>query len=202
MTTSLHAALRYETAELHRRLDRMSPFASLIDGSVSVDAYRDLLGRLASAYRRLEPTLLRTEPLAELPPYRPRLPALAEDLAVLSARCEHRLPGRPMGADRAVVRAGAQHEAGHCLGLRYVIEGSTLGARQMVDGLARAGLPFHAEASRYWAVQRAAQADWTAFRDHLLALDAERPGVAQALASARHAFGVFIEAFETQGEPG
>lgn len=199
MTTHLHAALREETADLHRRLDRLAPFAALIDGTVSVDAYRDLLGRLAAAYRRIEPSLLRADPPAALPPYRPRLPALDQDLAALSVPA-NRLPGRCPAAGRTSGEVSAKPGADACLGLRYVIEGSTLGARQMADGLARAGLPFVAEASRYWAVQRLAQADWAALRGHLRAIDAGAPASAQALASARHAFGVFIEAFEANGE--
>lgn len=151
------------------------------------DRYRALLGRLAVAYRRIEPALLAAPSFmpAGLPAYRPRLAALERDLAAL--------PGRDVRAGGAPIRL-ASREA--CLGARYVIDGSALGARAMAERLAAQAPELLGQASSYWDVQGQALADWPETCRLLRTFDADSAEAERAVAAARDAFGIFIDAFD------
>jgi heme oxygenase len=152
-------------------------------------SYAAILQRFAAAYARIEPPLLTLAPgkPARLPDYKPRLPALRADLAGLGATAI--APGRaplelPPGADTTA----------HYLGMRYVLEGATQGAR-LISARLEANLPqLRAGCFAYWRLQREAAADWPALCD---CLDQGQPDQAEdLLRAAEAAFGVFIDAFD------
>lgn len=181
----LHALLKQRTGSLHRRLDASPCLLALMRPGLDLPTYADILQRFALAYARIEPllsTLDHCRP-AGLPAYRPRLPALLDELARLSETG----PGSVSPLTPPASEAGA-----HYFGMRYVVEGSTQGARLIFAQLEK-NLPQPAGAGfAYWRMQGEAAADWPLFRDCLDQADVEPEALVQG---AEAAFSVFIDAF-------
>lgn len=188
MTPNLHTLLRQQTAGLHRRLDGAPELLALMRPGLTPSAYAAALRRYAAAHARVEPVLQALAPAGRpgLPPYRPRLPALQADLAALQV--SPAVTPEPIGPAPAL-------GPGACLGIRYVLEGSTQGARVIAARLAR-HLPQGCEqAFAFWRFQEIAAAAWPALcacldrppRDEL-----EQAGIVQG---ARFAFDTFIDVF-------
>ena len=119
---SVHALLRQSTRDVHRRLHLHDGFASIQDGSCTMDAYRRLLLRLHGFHRPFE-TAAGLEP--------ERSVWLADDLTVL-------------GVDVPAVSARAActvlpplHDDPRRMGALYVVEGSALGGRELFRSLDR-----------------------------------------------------------------
>jgi heme oxygenase len=120
LSMRIHALLRHTTGDVHQRLHRHDGFASIQDGSCTLDAYRRLLLRLHGFHRPFEAA-------ADLEPERSAW--LADDLAVL-------------GIDAQALEAAAScrdlprlHDDPRRVGALYVVEGSALGGRDLFRGL-------------------------------------------------------------------
>lgn len=188
MTRDLHALLRQQTADLHRRLDRAPALLTLMRPGLTPSGYAEALRRYEAAHAGVEPALQALAPACPpgLPPYRSRLPALHADLAWLQAP-PPALPERG-GAEPAMGPAAY-------LGMRYVLEGSTQGARVISARLAR-HLPQACEqASAFWRLQACAAADWPALCACLDRPPRDAVEQADILQGARFAFATFIDVF-------
>jgi len=116
----VHALLRHTTRDVHQRLHGHAGFASIQDGTCSLDAYRRLLLRLHGFHRPFESA-------ADLEPERSAW--LADDLAVLGVDA-HALNS----AASCSVLPRLQGDP-RCVGALYVVEGSALGGRELFRGL-------------------------------------------------------------------
>lgn len=122
-------ALRQATAAAHERLHHLPGLADLQAGTIGRDDYAALLRRLLVFYRAVESVLAAAPSLL---PYgvdlaeRRRSPLLLEDLAFLGA------PAEPLPAAPSLPVPGS---AAAALGMLYVIEGSTLGGRELARRL-------------------------------------------------------------------
>ncbi len=124
-------ALRDATHEVHTRLHGLPAFAALLEGSLTLPAYRSLLSRLYGFHRPLELALLDA---ARKPGLRMDVPRrahrLADDLGHLAS----------LDGERAALSLAPCPQldtTGHMLGALYVREGSTLGGKVLARGLVR-----------------------------------------------------------------
>jgi heme oxygenase len=126
--TPPHAALRAATAAAHERLHHLPQFAGLAAGGLDRAGYRDLLARLLGFHAPFEDAIAATLgdaafglPLSRLR----RADLLRDDLRELGAVQAGivRLPVRPFAT-------GPQ-----AMGALYVLEGATLGGKQLARGL-------------------------------------------------------------------
>lgn len=118
---SLTILLREGTADAHRHIERARGFAEVMDGTLTLDGYRDLLIRLHGLYVPMERAI--EELVAAHGPrhgygYDRKVGALVADLAALG------LAAPP--AREAVLPGGGSALAAAVL---YVVEGATLGGR-------------------------------------------------------------------------
>lgn len=177
------AALREATAAAHGRLHRLPPFRALAEGRLDRAGYGALLGRLLGFHAAMERAL---EAGPSLAPYgielaaRRRAPLLRADLAWL---------GCPAPAAEAALAPFASAAA--AMGALYVVEGSTLGGRQLaraLDGL----LPPGEAGRRFLLGHGAAQAPM--WRECCAAIErcgAEPGGLAGMIGGALAAFAAF-----------
>lgn len=127
--------LRDATAERHRALEEAVEHRGFF---ADQDAYSGYLERLYALYSVLEPALASAGAAELLPdwPRRRKLPALAEDLAVLSGR----RPMRPSESAEGIALTGsAAVTRRSLLGTLYVVEGSTLGGALLARRAAMLG---------------------------------------------------------------
>jgi heme oxygenase len=118
--------LRQETAQQHAALEARLP---LLDGSLTRDAYRHLLGRFWGYYAPLEACLLGVMQRHALDfdyTVRQKTPLLERDLQAL---------GVAAGSMPRCASLPALAELAQLLGCLYVIEGSTLGGRLITQRL-------------------------------------------------------------------
>ena len=126
-------ALRAATRAVHARLHRHPGFLALVDGTLSLAAYRGLLLRLYGFHRPLEDALLSAPRhwwLRLDPSPRRRAHRLADDLVALGLETGElaRIPRAPSPLIRC---------AAHLFGCPYVREGATLGGRALAPSLDR-----------------------------------------------------------------
>lgn len=159
----------------------MSPGLTLAD-------YRQTLECMGQVFRYIEQRLAEW-PLPEdatVPAYWPRYPAIARDLAILE--------GLPAPEPERLEPPSALTPF-TTLGVRYVIDGSSLGSVYILRTL-RNNLPELANsgALHYWQAQARAGKDWPALCQTLMGdySDSQRQ---QALNGAQWAFGCFQSAF-------
>jgi heme oxygenase len=126
---SARIELQRATAAIHARLHRVPAFLALAAGRLDRDGYIDLLGRLYGFHEPFEAAVAQAAPPG-LPPGRwRRADLLRVDLTAL---------GRSDAAVTGLPRHPAPH--GHwsptyAMGCLYVMEGSTLGGRQLAARL-------------------------------------------------------------------
>ncbi len=200
MTLSLHALLAQRTRPLHHTLDHTPALAALLRPGLTHDAYLRSLRGLAQAHARVEPALLAltTETSAlGLTPYRPRLPALQADLQALGAdpvQCAAPADAHPGSRTQGPqsLRDESTDGSARALGLRYVLDGASQGARILAPAIARALPTLPDQAFSYWRLQSQVAQDWPALRA-ALALPADPPTHAASLDAACWAFQQFID---------
>jgi heme oxygenase len=173
---SARGYLRQATADLHAKVD--ARFAPLLEGDEV--GYHQFLLRSAAAVLPLEQALQSSRVSEILPDWhqRCRSAALREDLASLSLR-------EPAYQAPAEMRGEAFQ-----FGVSYVLEGSRLGARVLLD---RAVGPGIRQATRYLA-HGAGLSLWQTFVIRLEASPAVRKELQEALAGANAAFHCFLDA--------
>lgn len=118
----VHALLRHTTRDVHRRLHRHDGFASVQDGTCTLDAYRRLLLRLHGFHRPFEAA-------AGLAPERSVW--IADDLAYLG------VDAQALASHASCAFIPRLHDDPRRVGALYVVEGSTLGGRELFHGLDR-----------------------------------------------------------------
>lgn len=176
--------LREATAEVHARLHRVPVFEALAAGHLSLAAYAALLHRLLGFHAAVEAALAAAPSLR---PYgidlaeRCRSDALRADLATLGA------PGAGPLAPLPSLGTAAR-----ALGCLYVVEGSTLGGRQLARGLDHL-LPAGAVAGRAFLLGHGPRhgAMWQACCAAIEACGAEPGGLDGMAAAARETFAAF-----------
>lgn len=183
----LHALIKQRTGDLHRRLDSAPALLALMRPGLDLPLYTRILQRFAAAYACIEPLLyaLESNRPAQMSVYRPRLPALQADLA--------RLPDTaPMPELPPLSLPPTADAAAHYLGMRYVLEGSTQGAR-LISARLEQNLPqLREQAFNYWLLQREAAAEWPTFSH---CLDQAAIGAEPLSRGAKIAFSAFLDAF-------
>ena len=118
--------IRRVTAPLHECLDQGSVLSCLARPDCSLLEYQHAMVGLAQAYRQAD-GMLATAPAnatSNLPPYTPRWPLIAVDLAGLG------MSFPALSAPHAGPTTWA-----HYLGMRYVVEGASLGAKVITRNL-------------------------------------------------------------------
>lgn len=195
----LRTALRNATTELHRDLDHAPEQRALLAAAITLGDYATIMTKHRHALASAEATIASLDHAraSDLPPYRPRLPALEADLASLGASG---LSATEAGAhDMPAVEAEAAMDAsvarGRYLGTRYVLEGSTLGAAAIARRLERHLPELRASAFAYWRVQAEEAPAWQAFALTLASLPSHGPLASAAIAAAGDTFGAFLRAF-------
>jgi heme oxygenase len=133
--SDLRRSLRARTTELHRRLDRLPSQRELLAPGLTLARYAEIMHAHAWALRRCEAMLAAVHegrPVG-LPAYVPRGEILQADLARLPAIAVESAVSGPALADgeapHAALPRTASEAEGRYLGLRYVLEGATQGAR-------------------------------------------------------------------------
>ena len=194
----LRETLRRRTAGAHRRLDSAPAQRNLVRPGLSLRAYAATLDAHARAHAVCEAALERASwaAPADLPTYRPRLPALRADLAHLP-----RVGPSPRVEPPAVreVPTSEAHALGRVLGLRYVLDGATQGARFIAPRLARTLPELRDGGFAYWRVLADAAGDWLPLTRALAARDARGPVAEEALRAADAAFDAFLNVLTVDG---
>lgn len=221
----LRDALRRATKDLHRQLDQAPEQGTLLQPGLTVERYAAILHMHLHALTICEAALAALEEARpnDLAAYRPRLPALEEELAALatlaptwapsraSAPSRRTTPTRP--PDHAATRSEAAPPSvahrpasagfgsdpalalGAYLGVRYVLEGSTQGAAVILRRLLH-HLPEHGTHDfGFWRVQADEAPAWRALAEKLTTLSAQGALAASATAAARGTFEVYLRAF-------
>jgi heme oxygenase len=203
--SDLRTALRLRTAGAHRRLDRLPMQRALLQPGLTLPEYGRILACHARAHARCEAQLDQVAAACpdDLAPYRPRLPALRADLA--------RLPGDPTVATGpartlAVPAVGAPRDdrdaEGRYLGLRYVLDGATQGARGIAPRLAEHLPELLAGPFAFWRLQLDEAGAWRDVTRALAARPADGRLADAAVAAAGAAFEAFLAAFAPVGRGG
>lgn len=179
----IHQRLLVATRDLHARLDRHPALAGLLASPVRRAGYEQALLGLLTALYGVEPVLLAAPSPAGLPAYRARVPALHAELALLGAPIPDAMP-EPLRVDDPVA----------VLGVRYVVEGSSLGSQRIQAHLRRQASWFRP--GPYWRLQRGQARAWPQLLRTLASLHAEpRPQQAIVL-GAQRCFEYFLHTLE------
>ena len=183
---SARTELRHATAAVHERLHHVPAFAALAAGRLDRGGYLALLGRLYGFHEPLEAAVARAGPPGLQPGQWQRAHLLRSDMAALgetdagiAGLPRHPLPGR-------------HWSPAHAMGWLYVIEGSTLGGRQLARQLDHL-LPGTDEAGRKFLLAGTGPGH-VRWRDFCLALDAtgaDSASRAEMIAGATEAFHCF-----------
>ncbi|MGA0582480.1 MAG: biliverdin-producing heme oxygenase [Castellaniella sp.] len=207
----LHAWLREQTRARHQTLDRSPLLHALLQPVLDPDTYLRCLRHLHAAHASTEAWLtgLAGHAPTALPAYQPRLPALREDIEQLArhvpgAACETAAPAHASDA-------ASQSKSSPCddtvpppwhdgvsayLGIRYVLEGATQGARFITARLQKY-CPQVLEKSRsYWDHQARMTEHWHALLEYLRT-DQRHIEPGALLQGADATFNHFIQVFST-----
>lgn len=151
-STALHV-LRERTNLLHARLDSQSDLTILLAPGCSLAEYQTATMSLAAAYRGVDFALakgVRYCPPA-LPAYIPRLPHLLADILLFGLTA----PASP------VFELSSPSSNASYLGMRYVIEGSNLGAQVIYRALQHSAIAQLIEVDKcYWSRAHTWQSSW------------------------------------------
>lgn len=190
-STTQHV-LRDACLALHRELDQKPVFAKLLSADLTLDEYRSGLGALHRGMTAVETAVKyqQASSLAgEVAPYEYRAPLLVQDLQALGMECPR------IALEPALVPVSP----GAYAGIRYVLEGASLGSAHIGRHLQMHYPDFFAMAPRYWQFQQGQAAGWPAFKLAISQLDQNLPQQANAIAAALAAFRIFIK--QVDGNP-
>ena len=162
--TPARIELRHATAAVHERLHRVPVFAALAAGQLDRGAYLSLLGRLYGFHDPFETAIAQAGPPGLQPAQWRRAHLLQSDMTELdrSGNAVADLPRHPA--------PGSDWSPAQAMGCLYVIEGSTLGGRQLARRLDHL-LPANATAGRAFLLAGTDQ-NHVRWRDFCAALDA------------------------------
>ncbi len=161
---SARTELRLATAAVHERLHHVPVFAALAAGQLDRDAYGGLLARLHGFHDPFEAAVAQAAPPGLQPAQWRRAHLLRSDMAALgrSDAAIAELPRHPA--------PGIPWSPAHAMGSLYVMEGSTLGGRQLARRLDHL-LPASDTAGRTFLLAGTGT-DHVRWRDFCAALDA------------------------------
>lgn len=186
----LHAWLREQTRARHQTLDRSPLLHALLQPVLDPDTYLRCLRHLYAAHASTEVWLtgLAGHAPTALPAYQPRLPALREDIEQLArhvpgAACETAAPSWHDGVSAY-------------LGIRYVLEGATQGARFITARLQKYCPQVLEKSQSYWDHQAHMSHHWHVLLEYLRTEQRHiEPGA--LLQGADATFNHFIQVFST-----
>ena len=166
--------LRAGTSQLHKNIEQLPIFASLLKEKVSIQNYQVALQLFSHFYTIVEPLVIQGH--IQLP-YSPRLPALHQDLTALKIN------------DQPKAFAFSLQNDAERLGCRYVIEGSALGAQILLKHLSA---KFHGNHPSfcYLKAQIKTIQDWPAFQVQLRISLNNDDKIQHALNKAKETFGL------------
>lgn len=167
--------LRRATRDLHERAEGSRLMRPFIEGGFGRDDYRRLLSAYTLVFSRIDVQLQGPATL----PYRPRLPALLNDLARLDAMAPV-TPCRPPPA----ALAGPVY-----WGCRYVVEGMLLGGAVLRRQLDQSADDRCRQASRFLSLP---STDWPLFCRHLDRVLAAEDDLKHACLAACETFGLIL----------
>ena len=124
--------LRTTTCALHQRLHETPLLKNLLSHSLTVEDYIHCLTRFVACYQQLEPTLVSSTYHQQLPShlvYKPRLIALHTELT----RLGHEVLPTPANTKPDI----AIETVGQYWGVRYVLDGSSQGAKALMPRIAK-----------------------------------------------------------------
>jgi len=194
---SIHQQLKAKTAAWHGKLDSTPALRQLIRPELTLAQYVAALQGLLAAHGKVEQQLRQLADSApgicpaELPAYRPRLPALRADLSRLGAS------GAAPKAPRQPPTASVSQARAHYIGIRYVLEGASQGGKMLSTRIS-AQLPrlITQGAFSYWTELEAASADWAALSQYLARPATDTEALAAIINGAEIAYQGFIETFQ------
>lgn len=180
--------IRRVTTPMHKRLDEGSILSCLAREDCSLLDYQRAMLGLAVAYQQAD-VALNSSPVGArsgLSTYTPRLPLIESDLAALGIAWE------ASSAPVVVPTTWASY-----LGMRYVVEGASLGAKVIARNLASA--PIAAQLPQtpvFWMSSPPWQGCWPVMMQELSGLSSLSEQV-QAAKAARSMFRLFIQCLVT-----
>lgn len=158
--------LRKRTTPLHACLDGRSHLTTLLAPGCSLADYRNATISLIAAYQGVDASLAKGARYCApaLPVYIPRLPHLLADLQRLGFNAPAGLP----------LELSAPSSNASYLGMRYVIEGSNLGARVIYRALQNSAIAQSIAVEKcYWSLAQTWQTSWPALLHQLADLPAQ-----------------------------
>lgn len=186
----LSQALRLHTRDLHRELDSTPRLRQLLSPDLTPAGYADCLQGLWLAHRQAEALLAPLDPTRPpgLAPYQSRLAALQHDLHALGH--DPQAPLRDTSPESRTIWASP---LGHYLGMRYVVEGASQGAR-LIGARLQKSIGVQGISLGYWEYQATLAENWQGFCACLDTVEAPdlRGG---ALAGAALTFHLFLAVF-------
>lgn len=204
----VHVWLRRQTQALHHQLDHSPLLQALMQPPLTPAVYVDCLRHLRAAHNITEPwirALAGTKPSA-LPAYQSRLIALDHDIHALVHHFNITpRPGPTFSSCQLPAAFDASTEPSlrvrqsHYLGVRYVLEGASQGARVISARLQKSSPQLLEASSEYWLFQSRMMSNWKALTEQLDGVQALCPEA--LLRGAQLAFRQFIDVFNTQAAP-
>lgn len=197
---NMHHWLRNQTHALHHELDHTPLLGNLMQSGLTAGAYIQCLHLLQQAHARTEPWLIQLDHArpAALAAYESRLPALNHDLQTLRNRYPGAASAMPsaMPARRESEPALPEHAdpASLYVGIRYVLEGASQGARFITQRLQQNAPELLEHGCSYWQHQSRMMNHWQSLIT-LLGQTPQSIQPADLLNGARSAFGQFLAVF-------
>ena len=199
-TLSARMAIRAATAVAHERLHHIPAFARLADGQLDRNGYVNLLMRLLGLHEPMEAAIARglSDISFGVPVERlRRVPLLRADLAALGVR-----DGEIAVAPR-FKSVPAWNTPAQAMGALYVLEGATLGGRQLARQLDHI-LPLGGSGGRSFLLAGTAsdRPSWAAFCAALERCGADTQRRASIIDAADRAFECFARWFDAGANSG
>lgn len=173
----LRRTLQQWTREQHKDLDAL---VAELGCFCEVQGYRRWLRGMLGFHCAIEKALRSSDPYSERANRQDvRIANLLGDLSDLGE-----IPSLPISKMSLDAKCDAD-----VLGLLYVTEGASLGARVLVERAAALGFT-DSYGARHLAAEAASLAGWRAVLDELAVADFDEPAISRAVASSRRAFAI------------
>ena len=179
---SLLQQLRQITAPLHERIEQKNPARAILDHSIGLEAYKQLLLQNYAAYSRLEPGIAAVLPFFKAD----KAARLYRDLVALN------ITPQPE-PDEFEINSVAE-----AFGAAYVLEGSALGGMLIAKHLSQCAQLKALPSQHFFSGDKASLAPWKLFQQELAVRDFNEPHTAELLSKARETFLFFERTFEVQ----
>lgn len=184
MSNTLLEKLRHTTAGLHDRIEKDNPAQAILDHSIDLETYKNLLLLNFQAYKHLEDRMASFLPQLKLD----KAARLKTDLEVFKTT----LPADPPTEVSIASRAEA-------LGAAYVMEGSALGGMVIAKHLQQCEELGELPPQHFFNGDKGCLKDWNAFKEELARQELNPQQEEEVLAKARESF-LFFESVYRQSE--